>query len=143
MPTTNPTTLAQAYLDAETDEDLPGLQSLFAAATTIRNAANPPDSGPGALERFASSFWERTERRRFHLVDAARDGDDVYALADAEITFRAGTTFGPITAEAPVDVNLVVALRFHLDAVGLVDELDVHHETTTAAVRAAATRGPT
>jgi hypothetical protein len=133
-------TLATAYLHAEEHEDLAALRQLFAPNPTIRNAANPPASGPTALEDFACSFWERTSRRHFELIDTAADGHDTYALATAELTFNTGVAFGPHTTTAPIDVHLVIALRFHLDGDGLVDQLDIHHETTTAARLAA--QGP-
>lgn len=137
----NPTiarTIVERYLEAEATEDLLSLTALFAAEVTVRNAANPPDAGPGAVERFALSFWDRTTTRSFELTDTAIDDDgNIFSFGSATITFRAGATFGPVAAKAPFTVTLPLALRLHVDEAGLVDELDVHHETTTAVLLAA------
>lgn len=135
-------TLVQHYLEAEQNADLRMLASLFAAHPTIRNAAAPEASGETALQAFAESFWERTERRAFTLIDAASsdDGHSIHAVATASIRFGVGVAFGPHVTAAPIDVEMVVGLWFHLDEQGDVDVLEVHHETSTAPRLAAATR---
>lgn len=129
----DPHEVALGYLSAETAADLPSLAALFADNVAIRNAAVPLDDRPGSLERFATDFWNRTSDRKFTLIDAAVDDDrNVLAFAEARLTFKAGAAFGPIVAPAPFVLEIPVGLRFHIDAAGKIDELDVAHETTTA-----------
>lgn len=129
--------IVEQYLDAEVQEDLAALRALFAENVVIRNAANPPDDQPGALERFAMSFWDRTETRSFTLEDVAVSGKKVFALVEATMRFKKGAPFGPVAAVAAFTITLPVAILFQLDANQKVTKLDIFHETTTA-VRLAA-----
>lgn len=129
----SPAELVRRYLRAEELEQLDELLELFDPNASVRNAAVPLDDKPGAVERFARSFWDRTERRTFQLQDTAIIGDVMFARADATIRFRKGATFGPITAVDMFTITLPFALRFELNADGLISHVDIFHETTTAA----------
>lgn len=132
-----PAELVHRYLRAEEFEQLDELLALFDPDASVRNAAVPLDDQPGAVERFARDFWDRTKRRTFQLRDIAVNGDVVFARADATIRFREGATFGPITAVEAFTITLPFALLFELDAHGLISHVDIFHETTTAARLAA------
>ncbi|MEY2591515.1 MAG: hypothetical protein QOJ67_3499 [Acidimicrobiaceae bacterium] len=134
-----PAQLVRRYLRAEEIEELDELLDLFDPDASVRNAAVPFDDEPGAVERFARGFWDRTERRTFVLHDVAVTGKVVFARADATIRFRQGATFGPITAVDAFTITLPFALRFELNASGLIAHVDIFHETTTAARLAAGT----
>lgn len=133
----SPAELVHRYLRAEELEQLDELLELFDPNASVRNAAVPLDDEPGAVQRFARSFWDRTERRTFKLQDIAVTGNIVFARADATIRFRQGATFGPITALDAFTITLPFALRFELNARGLITHADIFHETTTAAQLAA------
>lgn len=135
--THTPTELVQSYLRAEELEQLNKLLALFDPNASVRNAAIPLDTEPGAVERFARSFWDRTEHRSFHLRDVAVTDNVVFARADATIRFRQGAAFGPITAADAFTIRLPFALRLELNGHGLIGHLDIFHETTTAARLAA------
>lgn len=140
----DPREVALGYLCAETTADFPALAALFADNVAIRNAAAPLDDRPGSLERFATDFWNRTSDRTFTLIDAAVDDDrNVLAFAEARLTFKAGAAFGPLVAPAPFVLEVPVGLRFHIDAAGKIDELDVAHETTTALAKVRTMRDTT
>jgi hypothetical protein len=132
-----PVELVHRYMRAEELEQIDELLELFDPQASVRNAAVPLDDEPGAVERFARSFWDRTERRAFELRDIAVIDDIVFARSDATIRFRKGATFGPITAVDAFTITLPFALRFEINAHGLISHVDIFHETTTAARLAA------
>ena len=133
----DPAVLVQRYLTAEETEDRAALAGLFAENVVVRNAANPVDAAPGSVDRYLTSFWERTVERKFALHSAAYDSTGaVLAYFTSVITFAAGTAFGPVVAREEFTVELPTALRFQLDGAAKITEVTVVHETTTAMVLA-------
>jgi len=121
-----------AYFHAEERGDIEAVVALCAEDVIVRNAANPPQHGKEGARAYVASFSDRTTRRRFDVLSVAGHGDVVYARWKADLSFRAGVAFGPVTTVRPFDLTLEGICRFKLDADGLFREIDVHHETTTA-----------
>jgi hypothetical protein len=107
------------------------LVALFAESPVIRNAANPPTSGPAAARTLLTDFFNRTRSRTFTIVDAAENNDDVFAAWTAELVFRAGAQIGDLTLPCDVPVRLRGIERFRLDQAFRIVELDIVHETTS------------
>lgn len=137
IPISTAIALVEQYLEAEENERLPELLGLFDESVIVHNAANPVDAEPGAVERFARSFWDRTEDRSFVLDDVGISEDNVFALVEATLRFRKGSTFGAIIAAEAFTITLPVAIRFRVNTNNKVTELDIFHETTSAARLAA------
>jgi hypothetical protein len=129
--------LVQTYFDAESAGNVEDVVALFCANPVIRNAANPPLSGPDAPRKFCEDFYARTQRREFRVLGVAEEGLEIYAWWEGTLTFKAGVRFGDITTSRPFSVTLRGVCRFELDAQNRkILELDVFHETTTAAMLA-------
>lgn len=123
--------LVNEYFDAEERGDVEAVVALCAENVIVRNAAQPPQRGkPGARE-YVTSFRDRTSRRVFQVLAVAEGNGVVFAWWSAQLTFRAGVSFGPVTTRRPFDVELQGICRFRLNRNGKIEELDVFHETTT------------
>ena len=120
------------YFRAEERGDIEAVVAMCADDIIVRNAANQPQHGREGARAYVTSFSDRTASRRFEVLSVAVQGDVVYALWRADLTFRAGVAFGPVTTTKPFDLSLPGICRFKLNEAGLFTELDVMHETTTA-----------
>jgi hypothetical protein len=111
---------------------------LFSPECHIQNAANPPDEAPGAAERLLSNFFQRTEARRFELVDFASADQSIHACWTGVLTFRAGTAIADVILPSALSVVLNGVDVFELNAANRITRLFITHETTS--VLAAARR---
>jgi hypothetical protein len=128
--------LVNDYFAAEESGDVEAVVALCAPDVVIRNAAQPAEYGREGARQFASSFKARTEERRFKVLAVADEHDVCFAWWEGKITFKEGVAFGAVVAKRPFQITLQGVCRFKVDSHGLVEELDVFHETTSAVLRA-------
>lgn len=119
------------WFDGLNAGEIDDLLALFAPSPFIRNAANPPMSGPMAARTLLMDFFERTRSRTFNLLDAAENDRQVFAAWTAELTFRKGARVGELALPFDVTVPLRGIDRFKLDDADRIVELDIVHETTS------------
>jgi ketosteroid isomerase-like protein len=124
--------LVREYFRAEQEGDIEAVVALCAPEVVIRNAAQPPTYGLEGARQYVADFKARTDERRFTVLAMAGAGETVFAWWDAQLTFKAGTRFGPVQTKRPFTVQLQGVCRFKLNLENRVVELDVFHETTTA-----------
>jgi hypothetical protein len=84
-----------------------------------------------AANKLLDDFFERTATRRFRVLDAAVQGNQVFAGWEGELVFRAGITIAGMTLPTELTVHLRGAERFQLNSDGKIEELDIYHETTS------------
>lgn len=128
--------LVEKYFSAETRGDVDSVVDLCAPDVVIKNAAQPAVFGKEGARKFVSDFKARTERRDFEVLAVAENEDVCFAWWNAELTFKAGVSFGPVTTRRPFILNLHGVCRFKVDANGKFKELDVFHETTSGLLAA-------
>jgi ketosteroid isomerase-like protein len=125
--------IVEQYFDAEERGDVEGVVDLCDDGAIVRNAAQPPQHGKTGVREYVSLFKSRTERRTFRLLAIAEEGSVVYAWWDADLVFKAGISFGPVVTNRPFQTRLQGVCRFKFAPSGLVEELDVVHETSSVA----------
>lgn len=130
--------LVECYFDAESRGDVDAVVALCAPDVIVRNAAQPSQHGLEGVRGYVTGFRDRTAERAFRVLSVADGSDVVFAAWQARLVFKAGISFGAIVPRRPFSVDLTGICRFRLDREGRVTELDVYHETTSAAQRASA-----
>lgn len=123
--------LVEEYFLAEERGDVEAVVAMCDDQVIIRNAAQPSQSGKQGARDYVTSFRDRTSRRSFKVLAVAEEQDVVFSWWAAELTFRAGVQFGPLTTKRPFDIGLHGICRFKLNPLGRIVELDVFHETST------------
>lgn len=97
------------------------LLALFAPQTWLRNAEGPPMQGADAPQRFLKDLLDEGTARRFTIVDAAAQDDQLFACWEAEYTSNAGN-----------GMRARGITRFSLDDKGRIGQIQIVHTTPTA-----------
>jgi SnoaL-like domain len=123
--------LLHTWFDSLNRGDTRALLPLFSPECHIQNAADPPDKAPGAADRLLTSFFRRTESRRFELVDFASSDRTIHACWSSVLTFHTGIAIADVTLPAPLVVVLNGVDVFELNAANKIARLFITHETTS------------
>lgn len=124
------------YFACEEAGDVEGVVALCDPSVVVRNAAQPMAVGLAGVRSYVESFRDRTISRVFDVVSISTAPGLAYATWKADLVFRAGTAFGPVTSKTAFPLTLEGACRFVFNASGKLVEIDVYHETTSALKRA-------
>jgi hypothetical protein len=135
-------TIIMDYFAAEEIGDVERVVSMCNDIVVICNAAFPPAHGKQGCRDYVTNFRDRTEKRELKVKSIALSDDVGYAWWEANLTFRAGVSFGPVKTQHPFDLSLQGICRFKFDEANRLTEPDVFHETTTGFQLAQAAAGP-
>lgn len=138
-PGVNPDEIVKKYFGAEEAGDVEGVVCLCAPNVKVINAASPTQYGLEGVRQYVQTFKDRTAKRKFMVGRIASDKNVTFAWWNANIDFKSGISFGPVTTQKPFSLDLQGVCRFQFDENGKIDQLFVFHETTTAMVKAVET----
>jgi hypothetical protein len=124
-------TIISDWFEGLEKSNLERLVKLFSPHPRICNAANPPAEGRDVARQLLTDFFTRTSARRFNVRHAAEGDGHVFAAWDGELTFRPGVRVADVTLRSPLTIQLRGVERFQLDGNGLIEQVDIIHETTT------------
>lgn len=133
MFTQTATDFAGRWFDALNASDRSAALALFDDDPTIKNAAFPETKGSAAAPDLIDGFFDRTSDRRFTLLSAAEGERFTFAECLAELEFRPGVTVAGIRIERPTSVMFSGVEIFGLNDTGLINTLNIVHETTRIA----------
>lgn len=130
------TEVVKRYFELEEQGDVEGVVDLCSPTIVVVNAANPIQFGKEGVRQYVQTFKDRTTQRKFKVGTISIQNDNVMVWWEAKITFKAGIEFGAVKAMEEFDADLKGICRFRFTVDGLIAELDVFHETTSALILA-------